>query len=157
MEVAESGWLTDGMDTVSRQVIVDGANVVGSRPDGWWRDRSGAASRLAHRLASALSSRPGEIAGLGGGDGGDTPMVHLVLEGQGARAVDLPQQDGLQIVLAETDGDSTIVEVAERLRDDSPDDVDVVVVTADRGLRDRVEAVGARSVGPGSLLTILDD
>ena len=32
-------------------VIVDGANVVGSRPDGWWRDRAGAAVRLHDELA----------------------------------------------------------------------------------------------------------
>ena len=30
--------------------MVDGANVVGSRPDGWWRDRAGAARRLHERL-----------------------------------------------------------------------------------------------------------
>jgi len=32
-------------------LIVDGANVVGSRPDGWWRDRAGAAVRLYDELA----------------------------------------------------------------------------------------------------------
>ncbi len=32
-------------------IIVDGANVVGSRPDGWWRDRAGAAVRLHDNLA----------------------------------------------------------------------------------------------------------
>ncbi|MDP9398615.1 MAG: NUDIX domain-containing protein, partial [Actinomycetota bacterium] len=38
-------------------LVIDGANVVGSRPDGWWRDRAGAASRLRAALAS-LSSAP---------------------------------------------------------------------------------------------------
>ncbi|PNG19000.1 NTP pyrophosphohydrolase, partial [Streptomyces cahuitamycinicus] len=33
-------------------VVVDAANVVGSVPDGWWRDRRGAAERLRDRLAS---------------------------------------------------------------------------------------------------------
>ena len=31
-------------------IIVDGANVVGSRPDGWWRNREGATRALAERL-----------------------------------------------------------------------------------------------------------
>lgn len=34
-------------------LIVDGANVVGSRPDGWWRDRAGATARLRDQLAAA--------------------------------------------------------------------------------------------------------
>ena len=48
--------------------MVDGANVVGSRPDGWWRDRAGAATRLAERLVAALDA--GAL---------DTDRVHLVL------------------------------------------------------------------------------
>ena len=35
-------------------IIVDSANVVGSRPDGWWRDRAGATMRLADQLASLV-------------------------------------------------------------------------------------------------------
>ncbi|HEX4659075.1 MAG TPA: NUDIX hydrolase [Streptosporangiaceae bacterium] len=31
-------------------IIVDAANVMGSRPDGWWRDRAGAARRLRDQL-----------------------------------------------------------------------------------------------------------
>lgn len=37
-------------------IIVDGANVVGSRPDGWWRDRAGAAVRL-HDSLAGLAAR----------------------------------------------------------------------------------------------------
>ena len=33
-------------------VIVDGANVMGSRADGWWRDRAGAMARLHGELAA---------------------------------------------------------------------------------------------------------
>ncbi len=32
-------------------LIVDGMNVIGAVPDGWWRDRTGAMRRLAARLA----------------------------------------------------------------------------------------------------------
>jgi len=37
-------------------IIVDGANVVGSRPDGWWRDRAGAALRLRDQLAPLVAA-----------------------------------------------------------------------------------------------------
>ena len=30
--------------------LVDGMNVIGSRPDGWWRDRDGAVRRLVEEL-----------------------------------------------------------------------------------------------------------
>jgi hypothetical protein len=51
------------------ELVVDAANVVGSRPDGWWRDRPGAAARLVSALAAAL--RSGALTG---------PVV-VVLEG----------------------------------------------------------------------------
>lgn len=34
-------------------LIIDGANVIGSRPDGWWRDRPGAARSLHQKLSIA--------------------------------------------------------------------------------------------------------
>ena len=111
--------------------MVDGANVVGSRPDGWWRDRAGAATRLAERLVAALDA--GAL---------DTDRVHLVLEGA-CRAAVVPEHARLTVVRAPADGDSAIVELAAAL------DGDVTVVTADRGLRDRLTA---RAVGPGTLL-----
>jgi hypothetical protein len=40
-----------GVQEPDLTLIVDGANVVGSRPDGWWRDRAGAAVRLYDELA----------------------------------------------------------------------------------------------------------
>ena len=36
-----------------RVLVVDGANVVGSRPTGWWRDRAGAAKRLHQSITTA--------------------------------------------------------------------------------------------------------
>ena len=111
--------------------MVDGANVVGSRPDGWWRDRAGAATRLAERLVAALDA--GAL---------DTDRVHLVLEGA-ARAAVVPDHPHLTVVRAPADGDSAIVELAAALAGD------VTVVTADRGLRARISVP---SVGPGTLL-----
>ena len=42
-------------------LVVDAANVVGSRPDGWWRDRAGAARRLAGSIVAVLVSRPEDL------------------------------------------------------------------------------------------------
>jgi hypothetical protein len=129
------------------QIIVDAANVVGSRPDGWWHDREGAARRLAEQLAEALATNQDELASA---LGVAAPLqVHLVLEGRANHAMDLPEHADLVVVRAPADGDSTIAEVAAQLR--GP----VVVVTADRQLRGIVTAAGAATVGPGALLTVL--
>jgi len=42
-------------------IVVDVANVMGSRPDGWWRDRAGAAVRL-HADIATLAAPTGETA-----------------------------------------------------------------------------------------------
>jgi hypothetical protein len=131
-------------------VVVDAANVVGSRPDGWWRDRGGAARSLAGRLAAVLSEDPGHLADALGRPGADL-RVHLVLEGA-ARVADLPTHPHLGVVLAEADGDATIAALAADLaRGDDP----VVVVTADRGLRARVRDAGATTAGPHTLQNAL--
>ncbi|HYH30452.1 MAG TPA: hypothetical protein VD903_08710 [Pseudonocardia sp.] len=132
-------------------VIVDGANVVGSRPDGWWRDRQGAARRLAGRLAAALTVDPARLADDLGPPDADL-QVHLVLEGAAARAEDLPTHPRLAVVHAEADGDAAIAALAAEL---AAGDEPVLVVTADRALRERVRATGATTLGPGALLDAL--
>jgi hypothetical protein len=114
-------------------LIVDGANVMGSRPDGWWKDRAGAAGRLAAQLLSA------DLASLG-------DRVVLVLEGQ-ARSARVPA--GLEVVLAPRDGDSTILDLAHSAQEP------VRVVTADRELTRLLTAVGAEVIRPGRLLPLL--
>jgi hypothetical protein len=136
-------------------VVVDGANVVGSRPDGWWRDRPGAARRLAGQLAAALTVDPARLAD-GLGRAGADIQVHLVLEGAAAGVEDLPTHPRLAVVRAEADGDSTIAALAADLTAGGTGD-QVLVVTADRALRERVRAVGAATTGPGSLLHALPD
>jgi predicted RNA-binding protein with PIN domain len=117
-------------------LIVDAANVVGSRPDGWWRDRSGAARRLQEQLSTAELPHD---------------EVVLVLEGR-ARQGNPAEQDGrLRTVHAQGSGDDAIVE-AVLAQVDIGDGRDVTVVTADRVLRQRVEAAGATSVSPSWLL-----
>jgi hypothetical protein len=117
-----------------RVLVVDGANVVGSRPDGWWRDRPGAAVRLHRAIA--------------GTDMGFDRVV-LVLEGDGRRGQPVGEADGIHTVHASGSGDDAVV---EQVRTRSADGDEVVVVTADRGLRERVAAAGGFSVGPSWLL-----
>lgn len=130
-------------------LLVDGANVVGSRPDGWWKDRAGAAERLAIRLDALARS------GIGAGEldlPGHTwwPEVQLVLEGQALGAE--PGTARVGIVRAERDGDSALVEFVRRLGRSRP----ATVVTADRALGDDLRAAGARVIAPGRLLAALD-
>jgi hypothetical protein len=118
-----------------RVLILDGANVVGSRPDGWWRDRAGAA----HRLHEAVTA-----AELG------HDLVVLVLEGEARRGPAAGGDGPVHTVHAAGSGDDAIVELVttHTTRGD-----DVVVVTADRALRQRVAAAGGSSVGPSWLHT----
>ncbi len=134
-------------------LVVDAANVMGSRPDGWWRDRAGAAARLAQRCAALVDAGvPGSVlpAELGRSILRRCwPRVHLVLEGAARPAgADVPA--GVDVVIAPREGDDAIVATVRQLGG-TP-----VVVTADRELRRRCEAVGARPVGPRWLLDLLD-
>lgn len=134
-------------------VIVDGANVVGSRPDGWWRDRAGAAVRLYESLGRlAAHGAPGLPAG-------DLSLV-LVLEGAAKRAmrrIGGKGQDGgdregrghLRVVAAPGSGDDEIVRLAESRPGRR------IVVTADRELRRRAAAGGAEVAGPSWLFDLL--
>lgn len=133
-------------------VVVDGANVVGSRPDGWWKDRPGAARRLAGRLVAALADERAELPGALGVSG--ELWLHLVLEGAASRAEDLPTHPHLAVHHAAADGDTAIVALVGELSEVGGD---VLVVTADRDLRARVRAAGADVTGPSTLLDALPD
>jgi hypothetical protein len=124
-------------------LVVDVANVMGSRPDGWWRDRAGAASRILAALAPLV--------------GTDVSMdrepvmlfrIVAVTEGRARSAQPPGDHPGLEVMAAPADGDTTIVAAAQGVlaAGHTP-----LVVTADRGLRERLPA-GARVVGPGWLL-----
>jgi hypothetical protein len=133
-------------------VVVDAANVIGSRPDGWWRDREGAARRLAGQLVAVLTTDPRVLARGLGQDEMCPLRVHLVLEGVAARVPDLPTHTDIAVVRAEADGDSAIVDLVGEL-----DGSRVLVVTADRELRSRVEGADASTAGPAALLRALPD
>lgn len=134
-----------GVLAVRPAVVVDAANVVGSVPDGWWRDRAGAASRLLERVAG-LAARGVAAAQLGLGEDTWYPEWSVVVEGA-ARAVD--ETAGLEIVRAEASGDDAIVAEAARLRSLGRQ---VTVVTSDRGLSSRIAEDGGSVRGARWLL-----
>jgi 8-oxo-dGTP diphosphatase len=155
-------------------LVVDAANVVGSRPDGWWRDRAGAAARL---VASVDTLRGRAVALPGPGGWGVVIEAVVALEGA---ARDAPDGTWATVVRAAGSGDDAIVTAAEQAHGrtsmraargdhpaggDYPASVDhaaggghaagVVVVTADRGLRARLPA-GAAVAGPRWLRDMLE-
>jgi hypothetical protein len=121
-------------------LVVDAANVVGSRPDGWWRDRAGAARRLVDAITAAVA------------DGAlDGPVV-VVLEGAARAGVAAGAVGpGVTVVHAPGAGDDAIVAATADAVGAAPTADTVRVVTADRALRARVTALGAGCVGPGWL------
>lgn len=125
-------------------LIVDAANVIGSRPDGWWRDRPGAARRFVDRVRAAAD------------DGRIDAPVTVVLEGQARSGAAVGEAAGVTVVHAAGSGDDAIIDVARSAVEDAPADAEVVVVTADRGLAERVRAAGGDVVGPRWLLDRLD-
>lgn len=106
-------------------LVVDAANVVGSVPDGWWRDRASAAERL----RDALRGRDEEVV--------------MVVEG---KARNVSGVEDVRVVAADGSGDDAIVEVVRAAVGRA-----VTVVTADRALRQRVMALGAEVAGPTSV------
>jgi hypothetical protein len=129
--------VTDRHDRTT--LLIDAANVVGSRPNGWWRDRPGAARSLVDRVRGAV-----ETSRL-------TQPVVVVLEGQARAGVEEGESGGVTVLHATGSGDDSLVAVTSEAGGD------VTLVSADRALRGRAEALGASVVGPGWLLALLDE
>ena len=123
---------------MARVLVVDGANVVGSRPDGWWRDRAAAAAKLHGRLAVADTS---------------WDEIVLVLEGQAKGGVPSGRDGHLRTVHAAKDGDAAITTEARAARERGDT---VMVITADRALQQRVQALSCQTMSPGWLLDQID-
>ena len=118
-------------------LVIDAANVIGSRPTGWWRDQPGAARAFTERVRATVAA------------GRLDPPVTIVLEGQAKHGADEGLADGVEVVHAPREGDDTIAALAVGASGD--EHREVLVVTADRGLAERVRAAGGEVVGPSWL------
>ena len=119
------------------RVFVDGNNVMGSRPDGWWRDRAEAARRLVAEIAPLARARGN--------------VWTIVFDGPVQRGV-MPPGECVAVVHTGHGGrdgaDDRIVELVGALPDQAP----ALVYTSDSGLRARVSALGAEVAGARALL-----
>lgn len=119
--------------------LVDGMNVVGSRPDGWWRDRPAAMGRLLARL-EAMAARSGE-------------EVAVVFDGRPfpheARAV--------SVAFAPGPGPDAADHVIAARVEANPEPAGLRVVTSDAALAGRVRAAGAEVVPAGAFRRRLED
>lgn len=125
-------------------LVVDTANLLGSVPDGWWRDRVGSTAALLGALVAALPRTvelPGPAGGSPGGRSGEdgspggygwVGSAVAVVEG---RARDVPDVAGLTVLRAAGGGDDAVVGAVRELLAGR---AAPLVVTADRGLRERL-------------------
>ncbi|WP_326646356.1 NUDIX domain-containing protein [Streptosporangium sp. NBC_01755] len=142
-------WPVVGLALAPSLVVLDIANIVGARAEhGWWRDRAGAAAKLLAEVgthaAGGLRAAPGQVPALARW----FPRVTAVVEGAARDAAPAP---GVSVITAQGSGDDAIVQA---VRDALPWER-VLVVTADRGLRERVTERGAEVTGPRWLLSQL--
>jgi len=114
--------------------LVDGMNVIGSRPTGWWRDRHGAMRELVERL---------DVYAEGTGD-----EVAVVLDGA---PFDLAAERVAVAFASRRGRDAADDDIAARA------ELGVTVVTSDRELARRSAEHGADVVGAGEFLRRLDD
>lgn len=118
------------------RLIVDGMNVLGSRPDGWWRDRPAAMARLTERLA-AFAAREGVA-------------LTVVWDGREHARV-AAAGEGIEVRFAPGGPDAADREIVRIIRaDDHP--ASITAVSSDRRLRNSVKAAGAAGIGAGDLL-----
>jgi predicted RNA-binding protein with PIN domain len=122
------------------RMIVDGMNVIGSRPDRWWRDRKGAMRRLVGLLENYAREQGAEVTVVF-----DSPPFEL------------SPAPAVQVVFASTSrrnaADDEIVRILERDRE--PESIEVV--TSDVALASRVEALGATVIGSGGFRDRLEE
>jgi predicted ribonuclease YlaK len=125
----------------SQRVVVDVANLLGSRADGWWCDRVGATRALLDKIGRLPLQ--------------DQQMI-LVLEGQArASAAEGELGPGLRVVHASRSGDDEIIAIIRASVAEHRNRA-ITVITADLQLRGRAEAFGAASQSPYALRDRLD-
>jgi hypothetical protein len=119
--------------------VVDAMNVIGSRPDGWWRDRAGAVRRLVGQVDRWAEGRE--------------ERVTVMLEHQPREEIDAGR---VEVAWASAGGrDAADREILARLPGWLAED-EVVVVTSDRDLRTKARAAGAEVEPSGPFRSELD-
>lgn len=119
--------------------LIDASNVIGSRPDGWWRDREGAARRLLDELRELAAA-------------GDD--VTVVLDAGPAEWAG--REDTFEVAIAPRRGRNAADDEIARRLDADPDAASVRVVTSDADLAARARARGAQVEGAGTFRRKLD-
>jgi predicted RNA-binding protein with PIN domain len=114
--------------------LVDGMNVIGSRPTGWWRDRPGAMRELVEELGRL-----------------DEPVT-VVFDG---RPFDLESDENVTVLFASRHGRNAADDDIAALAADSAEPLRVV--TSDGELAQRVRRSGAEVVGAGTFRARLDE
>jgi predicted RNA-binding protein with PIN domain len=125
---------------VTRRLIVDGMNVIGARPTGWWRDRSGAMSELTEELARHAAESGDEIA--------------VVLD---SKPFALPDGlDGIEVRFASARGPDAADDVIVDMVAADPEPATLEVATSDKRLASRVRMLGAETISAGALRRTLE-
>jgi len=118
-------------------VAVDGNNVMGSRPDGWWKDRAGAARRLVEQIGAWAT---------------DDVLVYF----DGAPQPDMPEPEHVEVRYASRRGRDAADDDIAAMVASHPSPRDLLVVTSDAELSRRVRDAGGEVVGARWLLDRLD-
>jgi predicted RNA-binding protein with PIN domain len=121
-------------------LLVDGMNLIGSRPDGWWEDRTAAMRLMAWELR-AYAEDTGED-------------LTVVFDGRPIDAV--LRGHGIQVQFA-PGGANAADRRIERLVGEHEQPDSITVVTSDKALSRAVSAAGATVVGSGEFRQRLDD
>jgi predicted RNA-binding protein with PIN domain len=131
-----------GNDERSHRWLVDGMNVIGSKPDRWWND----IDRAVHRMVDSLR-------GFAEGTGDDVTVVF----DRKPRDLEPGRHGDLVVAFAKRKGrnaaDHDIVEMVAA--DDDP--AGITVVTSDDRLAERVRELGAQVTPAGRFRRRLDD
>jgi hypothetical protein len=109
--------------------FVDAMNVIGSRPDGWWRDRHAAMERLVAQLEDLAA-------------GGDEITVFFERQPEPAIESESVEVAHAPVAIPNAADD----EIVRRLAVE-PSATEITVVTSDRRLAARARAIGARVEG----------
>jgi predicted RNA-binding protein with PIN domain len=122
------------------RLIVDGMNVIGSRPDRWWRDRKGAMRRLVGLLEAYARERQAEVT--------------VVFD---SGPFELSPAPDVRVVFASSSGRGAADDEIVRIVNGDTEAESIEVVTSDSGLAARVEALGATVVGSGGFRDRLEE